>query len=151
VFENEWVDCRVTGDYAVLLQDLVYRGGRETFVVPAKFGTDFASVPRWATVFVPRMGTHTLAAILHDWFCVGLAKGRCPVSPVDADGIFRRIMREEGTPFVRRWLAWAGVRWGALGNRHRRAGWWGTFPRLALVSAAAMLPPAAVVAALVVI
>jgi hypothetical protein len=40
----------------------------------------------------------------------------------EADGIFRRAMRELGVPFLRRWLMWGAVRIGALvkpGGRRR--------------------------------
>ncbi|WP_324278231.1 hypothetical protein [Blastococcus brunescens] len=32
-------------------------------------------------------------------------------------------MREAGVPVLRRWLMWAGVRWGALTSERRRSGW----------------------------
>lgn len=131
--------ARIEQDRAVLLADLVYEGKAERWVVGEGFWTDFASVPRAATWLVPRMGTHTRAAIVHDWFCVGLARGDCPVSSADADGIFRRIMREEGTGWARRWLAWAAVRWAAGFSRGRRAGWWRTLPLLLLVTAVVLL------------
>lgn len=127
--------AEITRDTAVLVEMLVYEGRTDRFVIPAGFGTDFASVPRVATALVPRMGAHTKAAIVHDWFCVHLERGDCPVSAVDADGIFRRIMREEGTSFAVRWEAWAAVRWAALSSWYRRPGWWGEFPRLAGVTA----------------
>ena len=86
------------------------------FVVPAGFRTDFASVPRVVTWLVPRFGAYTLAAILHDWLVTeGLRTG--VVTSRQADGIFRRVMRESGVPVLRRWLMWAGVRWGALAER----------------------------------
>jgi hypothetical protein len=47
---------------------------------------------------------------------------------VDVDGIFRRIMKEEGVPPVKRWIMWVGVRWGAATNPRRRHGWWRTAP-----------------------
>ena len=135
---------RRVGPYTwALVDDLVYQGRKQRFVVPAGFRTDFASVPRVVTWLVPRFGAYTLAAILHDWLVTeGLRTG--VVSPNDADGIFRRVMRESGVPVIRRWLMWAGVRWGALSNPRRRAGWWRSAPGVLVISAVAaplVVPP----------
>jgi len=97
-----------------------YTGKSETFDVPVGMHTDFASVPRVFVWFLPRYGRYTLAAVLHDylWRCRA-SKGR--MAYVDADGTFRRAMREEGVPFLTRWMMWAAVRWGALqAERERR-------------------------------
>jgi hypothetical protein len=131
-----------------LVDDLVYEGRRDRFVVPAGFRTDFASVPRPVTWLVPRFGAYTLAAILHDWLVTeGLRTG--VVTARDADGIFRRVMRESGVPVLRRWLMWAGVRWGALTDERRRSGWLVSAPGVLVVSVLAaplVLPPAVVIA-----
>lgn len=102
--------------------DLIYAGEKELFKVPRGFVTDFASVPRFALWLVPVYGLYTKAAILHDWFCRFAIQAGI-ISARDADGIFRRIMREEGVPLVMRWLMWTAVRWAALLNPKRRAGW----------------------------
>jgi hypothetical protein len=94
-----------------LVEPVNYAGNTETFVVPAGFQTDFASVPRIFVWLLPRYGKYTKAAILHDWLCARVREGAFDRS--DADGLFRRSMRELGVPFVRRWLMWAAVRWGA--------------------------------------
>ncbi len=108
-------------DWAIQ-HDLVYEGAKEVFTVPRGFVTDFASVPRFATWLIPVYGLYTKVAILHDWF-IKYAIGRGIISSSDADGIFRRVMREEGVPFLMAWIMWTGVRWGALLNHRRRAGW----------------------------
>lgn len=115
--------------------DLVYRGKRDTFTVPAGFRTDFASVPRAAVWLIPKFGRWTLAAIVHDLLCVGLARahrgGPAPLADArETDRIFARIMRELGVPLLLRWLMWTGVRYGALFNPARRAGWWRDLGRL---------------------
>jgi Protein of unknown function (DUF1353) len=120
--------AEITEDRAVLREPLVYQGQRDRFVIPAGFRTDFASVPRWATPVVPRMGVHTRAAIVHDYLCALLRGDRAwpdglALTASDADGIFRRIMREEGTSLQRRWVAWAAVRVGALGDDWHRGDW----------------------------
>jgi len=135
---------RVDANTWSLVDQLVYRGNRQRFVVPAGFHTDFATVPRVVTWLVPRFGAYTLAAVLHDWLCTeGIRSGA--VSSREADGIFRRVMRESGVPVLRRWLMWAGVRWGALADGRRRAGWLGSAPgvlAISVVAAPVVVPPA---------
>jgi hypothetical protein len=50
-------------------------------------------------------------------------------SSVDADAIFRKNAREEGTDPIRSELLWFGVRCGSLWDAHRRDEWMSTFPR----------------------
>lgn len=131
----------------VLTEDLVYEGRDQTFTVPAGFVTDFASVPQFMYWLIPSYGQYTNAAVVHDWLCVQLEdemysasfpthrKTVAPANPVDTDGIFRRIMREEGVPLVRRWLMWTGVRWGAMFSPYRRVGSLSTLFKVLLLSA----------------
>ncbi|TFV89500.1 DUF1353 domain-containing protein [Blastococcus sp. CT_GayMR16] len=139
---------RIDASRWATVDPLVYRGRRDRFVVPAGFRTDFASVPRVVTWLVPRFGAYTLAAILHDWLCTeGLRTGA--VTSRQADGLFRRVMRESGVPVLRRWLMWAGVRWGALVDERRRRGWGISAPGVLAVSVLAaplVVPPAVVIA-----
>ena len=92
----------------VVEEEIVYAGRAERFVVEVGFHTDFASVPRIFTWLLPTYGRYTRPAILHDKLCDLARKGE--ISRVDADGMFRRSMRELGVAFLRRWLMWAGVR-----------------------------------------
>lgn len=121
-----------------LNEPLCYRGRDEVFIVPAGFDTDFATVPKFLTWLLPTYGAYTLAAILHDYFCTNLRLDTSVVNPVDADGIFRRVMEEARVPLVRRWLLWTGVRWGAIFNQHRRRGSLETLPMVLLVSILAL-------------
>lgn len=128
---------------------LHYRARNQWFVVPVGFKTDFATVPQFLTWLVPTTGKYTEAAVLHDWLCTrGIELG--VVSSRDADGIFRRTMRELGVPPVRRWLMWTGVRWGAVFSKTRRPGVWLDMPRVLLVSLLALplVVPASVLAIL---
>jgi hypothetical protein len=88
-----------------LSNDLVYQGKIDTFTIPKGFLTDFASVPRLFTWLVPRSGQYTKCAVLHDWLLETQAVSRC-----DADGLFRRTMREIGVAVLRRRVMWAAVR-----------------------------------------
>jgi len=90
-----------------LREELVYQGRTDTFVLPIGFRTDFASVPRQLVWLLPRYGAYTKAAILHDHLWALVDDG---FDPSDADGIFRRAMRELDVPFTRRWMMWAAVR-----------------------------------------
>lgn len=126
---------------------LSYRGTKDTFDVPVGQGTDFASVPRPFVWLLPRYGSYTMAAILHDYLWrVRAATGE--MEWIDADGIFRRSMRELRVPFLRRWIMWAAVRWAALLKPRGRSGWLREAPRvflLTLVAAPFVLPPAALI------
>ncbi len=91
-----------------LLQPIVYQGSREEFTVHTGFTTDLASVPRIFTWLVPRYGVYTKAAIVHDFLCETKSINRA-----DADGLFRRMMRELDVSFLLRWMMWAAVRAGS--------------------------------------
>ncbi|MDJ0521897.1 MAG: DUF1353 domain-containing protein [Planctomycetota bacterium] len=93
-----------------LLEPIRYQGRDEWFTVPAGYETDFASVPQAFWWIVPRYGRYTKASVLHDHLCEKADAGE--FSRCDADGIFRRSMREEQVPRLRRWMMWAAVRWG---------------------------------------
>lgn len=120
-----------------LEEQVVYAGRDETFTVPVGTLTDFASVPRVFAWLVPSYGLFTAAAVLHDHLTrVEVPAGR--IDPVDADGIFRRAMRELGVPFLLRWFMWAAVRIGALRSADLRPGWVRELPRVALVTVLAL-------------
>lgn len=139
----------------VLEDDLCYEGSDQGWTVPAGFETDFATVPRVIQWLIPTYGKYTLAAILHDYFCVELSTAlkqqREPfITSSDTDGVFRRVMRELGVPFAQRWLIWTGVRWGALANKARRKGSARDLPKMVLVSilAAPIVVPASLIVGL---
>jgi hypothetical protein len=95
-----------------LTRPLVYEGKRERFVVAAGFETDYASVPRLFTWLFARDAVYTPAAILHDYLCVEAYAGL--FSRRDADGVFRRVLREAGVDPVTRYALWAAVRVGGM-------------------------------------
>jgi hypothetical protein len=126
---------------------LEYEGERDRFLVPVGQHTDFASVPRVFAWFIPPYGAYTRAAILHDY----LWRQGVPhheLEWIDADAILPRAMRELGVPFLRRWIMWAAVRWGALTRPRGTHRWWKEAPRVLLFTAFALpfvLPPALVI------
>ncbi|GAB4587406.1 hypothetical protein Ntsu_52380 [Nocardia sp. IFM 10818] len=95
----------IDGKYWLLREPLVYRAEVQEFAVPFGFETDFASVPRALVWLIPRYGVYTRAAILHDYLIRSAV-----VSKADADGLFRRALREAGVSVPRRWMMWAAVR-----------------------------------------
>ena len=149
-FDDENITVRRKNDNMwTVVGDLVYHGKKDTFTVPDGTETDFATVPRVAVWLIPRFGRYTLPAVLHDWLCTeGIRQGR--VTSREADGIFRRSMRELRVPVVRRWLMWTGVRWGALTTPLRRPGWEISAPgvfAISVVAAPVVVPPGLVILA----
>ena len=130
-----------------LESDLVYEGSKDHFVVPEGYRTDFASVPRMFWWLIPRYGRYTEAAVLHDFLCDESKEKR--FNRCDADGIFRRTLRELGVGYLRRRLMWAAVRWG---GGVRTCGWQ-QFALVLVITRLALplLVPAAVVFAFLLI
>lgn len=156
--------------------ETAYVGSEQVITINAEFLTDLASVPRLFWILLPPSGAYENAAVLHDWLCVQLGRERgvqllaarmdgtgmyvpedvdhvrysrvAPVNARDADGLFRRVMREAGVGPLTRWLMWTGVRWGALLNPARRAGWWRDAPLVIGISALVLTPIAAAAVAL---
>jgi hypothetical protein len=57
-------------------------------------------------------------------------------------------------PVLRRWLMWAGVRWGALTDRDRRPGWPASAPgvfAISLLAAPIVVPPGVLIAVALVV
>ena len=120
-FESDVVVREIGDDTWALVEPLRYVGNTDRFVVPAGFRTDFASVPRIFVWLIPKYGRYTKAAILHDFLCEESKAGRFDRD--DADGLFRRAMRELGVPFLRRWIMWGAVslatQWIEVRRKHR--------------------------------
>lgn len=105
--------------------------------IPTGYVTDFASIPQFIWWLCPTYGAYTAATIAHDFLLTDvLPTGK--VSSRFVDEIFRVAMKELGVSFPRRWLMWAGVRWGALINKKRRAGSLATLPGVLLISLLAL-------------
>jgi hypothetical protein len=120
--DGRTVDVREIDDKLwLVLKTFDYQGQRERYSIPVGERTDFASVPRPFVWFIPRYGRYTKAAILHDHVCRLAREGK--VSRRDADGLFRQAMRSLGVAFLRRWIMWAAVRWGAVVTPEGRKGW----------------------------
>jgi hypothetical protein len=144
------VDVReLDARYWSVLRGFEYRAqSPEPFVVPQGQRTDFASVPRAFVWFIPTYGRYTKAAILHDHLCDLAHQGK--FHRRDADGIFRQAMRTLGVPLLRRWIMWAGVRWGALTTADGRESWWLDAPKVIFITVCVLplLAPAALLISL---
>lgn len=92
-----------------VVEPLQYEGRSQTFTVEPGFKTDLASVPRALVWLFPRYGTYTKTAVVHDFLWRTNAVPRH-----DADGLFRRALREQGVSIPRRWTMWAAVRAGSF-------------------------------------
>lgn len=116
------------------VEELSFTGSRgDSWDVPIGYRTDFATVPRFAVWLIPRSGRWLRGAILHDYLLTDyVARGR--MSSIDADGVFRLALEELGCSWLRRWLMWAGVRWGATFSSKRSEGWWKTLPPVLAIS-----------------
>ncbi|MGH3761974.1 DUF1353 domain-containing protein [Actinophytocola sp.] len=112
-------------------------GADTTFVIPAGYLTDFASVPRITAWLIPRTGDYTPAAVAHDWLLSDALADK-KITSCEVDDAFREIMRSLGVPWARRWLMWAGVRWAAVLSPLRRPGWLRDLPMVLLVSLCAL-------------
>jgi hypothetical protein len=103
-----------------LTADLIYLGNRDQFLVPKGFKTDFASIPRVFQSLIPSHGRFDAAAIVHDYLyrhkpkVIGYSGwgDYKRITRKEADGVFRRIMKELGVGRIRRNLMYRAVRMG---------------------------------------
>jgi hypothetical protein len=110
-FAKTQIILEVIGDREFRLRwALVYKGHTDTFIIPAGFKTDLASVPQVFQWLVDDHAAILKAALLHDYLYSLVRKGE--FSQRDADGILRRVLHEEGVPLIRRNLIWGAVRAG---------------------------------------
>lgn len=109
-----------------LLEPLVFEGRDDFFVMREGFTTDFASIPRPIRWLFDTAGTNSEPGVLHDavWRESKRRDGRVPrVDPWDADGLFRRALRESGATAITRGLMWIAVRAAAIAaGRFGRSG-----------------------------
>jgi hypothetical protein len=109
-----------------LLDPLVFEGRDDFFVMRKGFKTDFASIPRPVRWLFDTAGTNSEPGVLHDavWRESKRADGKVPrVDPWDADGLFRRALRESGATAMTRALMWIAVRSAAIvAGRFGRSG-----------------------------
>lgn len=97
----------------ILMQSLFYESdvAKQTFVVPAGFQTDLASVPRLPVIYLLAGDTSSAAAVVHDWLYSS------HIVPRDmADAVLREASAVTGVPWWRRTLMYWGVRVGGAAH-----------------------------------
>lgn len=97
VDENDWMTCGEFRYYSAVLDRVI--------VVPDRFVTDFASVPRLPVVYLATGGVAVRASVLHDYLYRSHTATRA-----EADAVFLEAMKLTGIPWWRRNLMWLGVR-----------------------------------------
>lgn len=125
-FDRDLALRAVTATTWVLTEPLTWTGVQgDTFVVPAGFVTDLATVPRFLHWLTLPYGGYTRAAVLHDWLITERINHPDPAMRVtsrDVDGIFRQVMQELGVVWTKRWTMWAAVRAASVFSPHRARG-----------------------------
>lgn len=98
----------------VLLQPLVWQGEWQFVIIRTGFQTDFASIPKPVRWLLDNAGRNAEAAVLHDAAWRESKRNNPRIDPWYADGMFRRALRETGSPALTRGLMWFAVRVAAL-------------------------------------
>jgi hypothetical protein len=105
----------VVGEDWELTQPLIFEGNEDYYVIRRGFRTDFASIPRPVRWLIDTAGRNAEPGVLHDAVWRESKRKENPrVDPWDADGLFRRALRESGSPALTRGLMWIAVRAAAL-------------------------------------
>lgn len=148
-FTSPLVVRRVDATRWELVAPLSYQGRVDHWTIPSGYVTDYATTPWFTAWLIPRTGSWTLAAVLHDFLITdGIPAGL--ITSRNTDGVFRRVLREEGVDPVRRWLMFAAVRWAApLSKGRRPSGLLRDLPAVAGISAAVLAVASPFVAAFV--
>lgn len=102
-----------------LLHSFTYRWKGLNLSVPRGFVTDFASIPRFARIIIPKLGRYSKAAVIHDWLyrrpVIETGFGLTYLSRKTSDQVFRDGMAELGvTPWKRFLMYWAVRMFGFL-------------------------------------
>jgi putative uncharacterized protein FNV0804 len=96
------------GEVFELVQDFIYDVNGYRITVPKNFTTDYASVPKALQVIIHKEGTHSEAAVVHDFLYSRY--NDTGINRKLADKIFLFIMKECGVPFTRRITMYLSVR-----------------------------------------
>jgi hypothetical protein len=111
-FTEALIAKKLHGDRWIVEKAFDYHVGDEAsndiVTVPKGFETDLASVPFPLTFFIPKDGTHTQAAVLHDWlYCSSLLHLR---TRKECDLIFLEAMKVLKVPMWKRHIMYRAVR-----------------------------------------
>ena len=99
------VEGEMRRDRVVLENNVVWLcDDGDTYVVPAGYVFNLASLPWWIGWALTKLGKHQRAACLHDWFYDNRTN-----SKTWADLQFRQAMDMDSVKGWRKWMAWSGV------------------------------------------
>ena len=106
------------GEEWCLVEPLIFEGTSDFFVMRKGFKTDFASIPRAVRWLFDTAGGNSEPGVLHDalWRESKRKDATPRVDPWDADGLFRRALRESGATTLTRALMWIAVRGTAIAS-----------------------------------
>lgn len=106
-FSTLYVEVLSTGRNFQLTEDFSYlREGEDTITAPKNFETDFASIPRYVTFVVPKLGKYTQPAVIHDYLCRTADSWN---KRAEGDKVFRLAMKDAGVGRLRRRAMWLAV------------------------------------------
>lgn len=92
----------------VLLEDCTMQTGKDSFVIPKGFLTDFGSIPRPFKPFFDPIGKEVPCYVLHDFLCAQSNQGK--FSRSKADKILLQSLKESGTSVYRSFMIYVGCR-----------------------------------------
>lgn len=119
-----WCDLRAFAEREwVVLSAFEWRSDDAHVVVPRRFITDLASIPRPLRGLLDVAGPSREPAVLHDWlYCRQADAEGAPVTRRQADDLFRAALRAKGVSAATATVYWLGVRvggghyWGRRGR-----------------------------------
>lgn len=85
---------------------------KKTITVPRAFVTDLASVPWAGRLFIPKDGTHSQAAVLHDWLYEKAGEVEITLTRKEVDKLFLDAMGVLGVVAWKRRIMYRAVRIG---------------------------------------
>jgi len=112
------VEVMESGKRFRLFCQFTYNWGKMVITVPAGFVTDFASIPRFARLLLPKLGKYNKAAVIHDFIyrdhIIRQTSYNIPFvfSRKHADRCFRDAMADLGVVKWKRTMMWLAVRIG---------------------------------------
>lgn len=116
-------DDELSGNKSVLKEPLTYqvKESSEQFalVVPVNFVTDYASIPRAFQLFIPKLGRHRKAAVLHDYLYSKNNKYSY-LTRKECDCIFYAAMKDSGVAKWKRYSMYRAVRLGGWASFHKK-------------------------------
>lgn len=106
----------------ILLSPVMWQDATIKVVVPRRFITDLASLPRVMRISLDRNGPSRRPAVVHDWLYCTKTTTRA-----EADKLFLDMLKAEGVSRLKRIMFYSGVRAGGWVYWNRRPGLIGSY------------------------